>query len=689
MARDLVFEIGTEELPSKALYGAIEQLQVAVPKALEGTRLEYVAVRIWGSPRHLVVLVSGLSEQQADAVHTHKGPATRAAFDEQGNPTPAAIGFARGKGVDVSALTRVSDGNGEYVYATVEVKGVSADDVLPGLLAQLAENIEWPRSQRWGSGDARFSRPVRWLLALFGGEVVPVQFAGLTAGRLTYGHRLLSPGAIEVPDTADYPLALERGHVIADHEKRAKLLREGIATVAEQLSARAVVPDKTFAEVVNLVEYPTLAVGTFDESFLEVPREILENAMESHQRYFPVETVDGTLTNRFIVAHNGDPKLTDAIVRGHERVIRARLSDAAFFYREDLHQPLEAYVARLDTIVFQEKLGSLGDKVRRDERLAGRIASLLRASAEDTALAERAAHLAKADLVTSAVVEFTDLQGVMGGYYATASGEEPGVAQAIVDHYRPRFAGDALPGTVAGRIVAIADKLDSIAGIFAIGSAPTGSADPFALRRGAIGILQMLLDGTQLTLDELIGAALEGYVGVTEFDIESVGAAVKEFIVGRLQGMLRDRGSAYDTVDAVLAVAADDPADALARCDALTAFRASSDDMEDLSVAYTRAKNLAKADLGTAADRGIMGAEELALADALDRAEQLAADALTGRGYSALLEVYSGLRAPIDAFFEGVLVMDPDDAKRDNRLRLLNRFVALFGRFADFSLLAG
>jgi glycyl-tRNA synthetase beta chain len=542
MARDLVFEIGTEELPSKALYGAIEQLQVAVPRALEAARLEYDTVRIWGSPRHLVVLVSELAEQQADAVHTHKGPAARAAFDTDGNPTPAAIGFARGKGVDVASLTKVIDGNGEYVYATVEVKGVSAGEVLPQLLSRIAENIEWPKSQRWGSGDARFSRPVRWLLALFGGEVVPAEFAGLTAGRLTYGHRLLSPGAIEVPTSAEYHLALERGHVIADHDERAKLLREGISAAAEQLSAKAVVPEKTFAEVVNLVEYPTVAVGTFDEAFLEVPREILENAMESHQRYFPVESADGTLTNRFIVAHNGDPKLTEAIIRGHERVIRARLSDAAFFYREDLHKPLEAYVAQLDTIVFQEKLGSLGDKVRRVEKLSVAIAGLLGASAEVTAHAQRAAHLAKADLVTNAVVEFTDLQGVMGGYYAKASGEDSEVVTALVDHYRPRFAGDELPSTAAGCIVAIADKLDSIAGIFAIGMAPTGSADPYALRRGAIGVLQMQLGGTQLTLESLIGAALDGYAGVVPFDVEATGSAIKEFFVGRLQGILRDQG---------------------------------------------------------------------------------------------------------------------------------------------------
>jgi glycyl-tRNA synthetase beta chain len=689
MARDLVFEIGTEELPSKALYGAIQQLQVAVPKALETARLEYDTVQVWGSPRHLVVLVSELAESQADAVHSHKGPAAKAAFDADGNPTKAAEGFARGKGVDVSALSVVNDGNGEYVYATVEVKGVSAAEVLPELLARLAENIEWPKSQRWGSGDARFSRPVRSLLALFGADVVSVEFAGLTAGRVTYGHRLLNPAGIEVPAAGEYLTALERGFVVADHEERARLIREGIEAAAQQLDAQAVVPEKTFAEVVNLVEYPTVAVGTFDAEFLEVPREILENAMESHQRYFPVEAADGTLTNRFIVAHNGDPKLTETIVRGHERVIRARLSDAAFFYREDLHKPLEAYAEQLDAIVFQEKLGSLGDKVRRIERLAGRIAKLLDASPDETAFAVRAAQLAKADLVTSAVVEFTDLQGVMGGYYADASGEAPEVAKAIVDHYKPRFAGDELPSTLPGRVVAIADKLDTIAGIFAIQMAPTGSADPYALRRGSIGVLQMLLDGTELSLDELISAALGGYEGVTEFDVEATGAAIKEFIVGRLQTILRDRGNAYDTVDAILAVAADLPADASARCEALTTFRASSDDMEDLSVAYTRAKNLAQPELGVSADRSLMGAEELALADALENAESLAAQALDARAYSAVLEVYSGLRAPIDAFFDAVLVMDPDTAKRDNRLRLLNRFVALFGRFADFRLLAG
>lgn len=689
MSRDLAFEIGTEELPSTPLYGALEQLQARVPKALDDARLEYDEVTVTGSPRRILVYVGGLAEQQGDAIHTLKGPSAAAAFKSDGAPTPAAEGFARSKGVDVSALSVVDDGSGAYVYATVEERGAAALEVLPAVLARLAESIEWPKSQRWGEGDARFSRPVRWVLALFGGDVVPVTFAGLAAGRVTYGHRFLGGGAMEVPEASELALAHERGRVVADLRERSRLLREGIESAAAQLSGVAVVPEKTFAEVVNLVEWPTVSVGTFDEKFLEVPKEILEYAMESHQRYFPVETPDGGLINRFILAHNGDPALTAAIVRGHERVIRARLSDAAFFYREDLAHSLETYAERLDGIVFQEKLGSLGEKGRRMERLALAIAELIGAGSEQAAFAGRAAHLAKADLVTSAVVEFTELQGVMGGYYATASGEAPEVATAIEEHYQPRFAGDSLPSSAAARCVAIADKLDTIAGIFAIGMAPTGSADPFALRRSSIGILQMLLDGTHATLDALIEAALSGYPDTVVKDRSATGAQIKEFFLGRLEGMLRDRGNAYDTVDAVLAIAHDDPADALSRCEALTGFRALSDDMDDLSTAYTRAKNLSQPGLGVATDASLMGAEELALATALDKSEAVAGELAENRAYSSLLEVYAGLRGPIDRFFDEVLVMDEDVAKRENRLRLLNRFVALFGEFAEFSKLAG
>lgn len=687
--RDLVYEIGTEELPSGAVYSAIEQLQTAVPKALDDARLGYENVAVLASPRRIAVLVSQLSEQQSDSMTEAKGPSAQVAFDSEGNPTQAAIGFARGRGVDVSDLEVRDEQGGSYVYAKVHAVGVPTEEVLPELLSRVTENLDWAKSQRWGRGSARFPRPVRWLLCLFGTEVVPVRFAELEAGRTTRGHRFLKPEPVSVSAAWEYPQALEDAYVLVDHETRARVLREGIAREAGNLGLQPIVPDKTFAEVVNLVEWPTVAVGTFDVQFLEVPREMLAHAMGSHQRYFPLERADGTLDNRFVVAHNGAPGQTGAIVRGHERVIRARLADAAFFYREDLALTLEQWAAKLDSVVFQERLGTVADKVARVEHLCARLAEMFGAPSDEAAFAVRAAHLAKADLVTNCVVEFTDLQGTMGRYYALAAGEEPGVAVAIEEHYRPRFAGDEPPSTMAGTIVSIADKADTICGIFAAGLAPKGTSDPFALRRSAIGILQMALAGAPVKLDSMIGEALTQLARNAQFDSEATGAAVKEFFVGRLENILRDRGHAYDTVEAVLAVTADDPADALARCEALTAFRAASDAMEDLSVAYTRAKNLSQPDLGTTVDRTLMGPEETALADALDAGESTAGDLMAERAYSAVLQSLAGLRGPVDAFFEGVLVMDQDLALRENRLRLLNRFSALFGGFADFSRLSG
>lgn len=690
MSRDLVFEIGAEEIPSGPLYDAQTQLAEKAANALRDAGLEYADLRVYATPRRLALYVTDLAERQEDRTLRVKGPAAKAAFDADGNPTKAAEGFARSRGVDVASLQRAEENGGEYVFAVIEQVGRDATDVLPELLSKLAEGIYWPKSMRWGSGSVRFARPVRWLLALFGGDVVPVEFAGLTAGRVTFGNRFLAPEPLEVPSAGDYALALERGRVVADTAERARFIREGIEAAASARSARAVVPEKTFAEVVNLVESPTVAVGAFDADFLGVPREVLETAMESHQRYFPLEGQDGNLLPAFVVVHNGDPERTDAIVAGHQRVIRARLADAAFFYREDLAHPLESYVERLGGIVFQEKLGTLAEKVGRVEALTEALGLLVEAGPDDLGFARRAAHLAKADLVTHAVVEFPSLQGVMGRYYALASGEAPEVADAIVEHYKPRFAGDSLPASLAGMLVSAADKLDSIVGIFAIGQAPTGSADPYALRRGALGVLGMIVDGgLPLTLDAAITATIGGYGELPQLRPDEVGEQVKAFFVGRFEGLLRDRGHAYDTIAAILAVAADDPADAVRRADALTAVRAQERTIDDVSVAFTRARNLSKPELGTEADRSLMGAEELALADALDAAEGAVADAMADGDYDAVLGLLAALRAPIDAFFDKVLVMDPDERLRDNRLRLLNRFVAPFAAFADFSKLAG
>lgn len=689
-SRDLLFEIGVEEIPSAPLYSAITRLKSDAETALAEARLSYETLETFGAPRRLVLRVGGLAARQEDRTLRVKGPSASAAFDDAGNPTKAVEGFARSRGVSVESLVRENEGSGEYMFAVIDEPGRDAVDVLPELLASLISSLPWPKAQKWGSGPARFIRPVRTLVALFGDEVVPVEFAGLAAGRVTDGHRFLAPARhVEVSSAEGYEQAARAGRFVFDQEERATQIREGIERVEREHGVRAVVPEKTFAEVVNLVEWPSIAVGRFDEEYLEVPREVIETAMTKHQRYFPVEGADGALTNLFIVVHNGDPKREETIISGHERVIRARLSDATFFYREDLKVSMEEWVSRLDSITFQEKLGTSGAKVARNERLTAALAELAGADPGQSAEAQRAAHLAKADLVSHAVVEFPVLQGVMGRYYALAADETPGVATAILEHYQPRFAGDAVPSTVAGKLVSVADKLDTMVGIFGVGMAPTGSADPYALRRGALGIINIILEGLDITLDEAIAAALEGYAESHGFAVDEVGPAVKEFILGRLEGLLKDRGHAYDTVAAVLAVSGDDPADALRRAEALTsARREQAETFADLSTALSRARNLADPSLGVETDAEIMGVQEAELADALAAAEQSVAVSLAARDYPAVLGVLAGLRGPIDAFFDTVLVMDEDAALRANRLRLLNRFVSLFESFADFGKIA-
>lgn len=686
MSRTLLFEIGCEEIPSGALYGAIEQLRTDAVAALRAAGLGYEDVATYGAPRRLVLWVHGLAECQEDLSERVRGPSVKAAFDADGRPTRAAEGFARSRGVDVSALETAETGEGAYVYAVVEREGRAAADVLPELLERLAVDLDWPKSMRWGSGETRFSRPVRWLVALHGDEVVPVRFAGLEAGRTTWGHRFLTAGPLDIASAGEYAAAAREALVVFDHVDRARRIREGIDRAAQAAGGTAVVPEKTFAEVVNLVEWPSVVVGRFDDEFLAVPREVLETAMGSHQRYFPVEGTDGQLTNAFVVVHNGDPARDAEIAAGHERVIRARLADAAFFYREDLQRPLESLVERLSTIVFQERLGTLGAKVARVETLASALAGLAGVDPGVAAEALRAAHLCKADLVSHVVVEFPALQGAMGRYYALAAGEEAAVGDAILEHYRPRFAGDELPASRAGQLVSVADKLDTIVGIFGIGTPPTGSADPYALRRGALGILGIIMEGgLRVPLDGAIAAALAGYEGVIEdLDTEAVGGEVKAFFTARLEGVLRDRGYTFDTVDAVLAAAADDPADAAARCAALQSARDSDPEtFDDLATAFTRARNLAQADLGTGTDLSMMGPVEKALSDALDEAAARLGEFMPEAAYGQVVGVLAGLRGPVDTFFDEVLVMDDDAGLRTNRLRLLNRLVKTFASFAD------
>ena len=686
--RTLAFEIGTEEIPAFDLSNATKQLEKLVPETLDALRIPHGAVRIYSTPRRLISIVESVAEETEALVEEHKGPSIKIAFDAEGNPTKAAEGFARGKGVTVEELERREIDGVEDVYATKSIAARAVADLLPEALGGLIEGISWPKSCRWGTQTVLFSRPVRWLVALFGSEIVPVTYANLVAGNATRGHRFLAPGPHKVSAADDLIDVVVNACVVPSESLREEAIRKGVAAAEQETGYRAELPAKTLTEVINLTEYPTVLVGSFDEEFLRVPEEIIVDAMLMHQRYFPLYDEAGSLTNRFIVVSNGNPDCASTIIDGNERVVRARLADAKFFYEEDLKEPLESYVDRLDEVVFQETLGTMKAKTDRVVALADELASDARLAAQDAADAHRAAYLSKADLVSNAVVEFTSVQGIMGSYYAEASGETAQVARAIADHYRPRFAGDELPESVVGRIVATADKLDTICGLFAVGQGPTGSSDPFALRRAAIGIVNMLAAGLPVSLDRAIEASLDTYSAV-DFDRDAVSTEVSEFFVTRTKVMMRDRGLPADVIDAVLATGVTEPAEIIARIEALQSAREDMTDiMDDLATAYARANNLRDAALGNEVEQALMGEAERALAEALAAVRSKVDDALAANEYAVALRELAALRGPIDRFFEDVLIMDDDVALKNNRLRLLNRFVSVFARVADFGKMA-
>jgi glycyl-tRNA synthetase beta chain len=686
----LAFEIGVEEIPAFDLDSARKQLEKAVPEAFQAARIPFQQFEVFTSPRRIIVMGYGLPEATEALREEYRGPAAKIAFDADGNPTKAAIGFARGKGLTPDDLERRDEGGVEYVYATKEIPATPIISLLPGILSEFITMLKWPRSCRWAAYRDYFVRPVRWICAMLDDQVIPVTFAGAVSGNSTMGHRVLAPGE-HVVDTAEHLIDVVRSaYVVPSQAEREQIIREGVAAIEAETGCKAELPAKTLLEVVNLSEYPTPLRATFDEEFLQVPEEIIVDAMLMHQRYFPLYNAQGKLTNDFIIVSNGDPACNATIVDGNERVVRARLSDAKFFYEEDLKNPLESYVEKLDAVVFQELLGTVRAKAQRLAALAGHLAVDAELSEQDAADLKRAAYLCKADLVTNAVIEFTSVQGVMGSYYALASGETPQVAQAIGQHYQPRFAGDAAPDTVVGKLVAFADKLDTICGLFAVDQGPTGSSDPFALRRSAIGIVGMLEAGLPVSLDAAIDFSLDEFdrQGVT-FDRNAVRAAVVDFFVTRTKVILRDGGASADAVDAVLAAGVTEPAIIIKRTRALEEARAGMPEvMADLAIAYDRANNLRDESLGIEVDATLFQGEESELDSAIDAVSAAVPGLLVAGDYEAALKQLASLRGPIDAFFEAVMVMAADEALRSNRLRLLNKFVSAFSGVADFGKLA-
>ena len=681
MSKTLLLEIGTEEVPAHVMPGILSQLKENAAKTFEELRIEYKNIKTLGTPRRSALLVEGLAEQQADLSKENRGPAVNIAFDADGNPTKAAQGFARGQGVKPEELV-TKDG---YVYAMVHEKGGQTVDLLGGTLKGLVDGLNFPNNMHWADLDYKFIRPLRWLVALYGQDVIDFEVANVKSGRTSRGHRFLSEGDFEIANAEDYVEACRKASIIVDQNERCEMIRQQIAEVAAANGGQAEVNEDLLEEVLYLVEYPTALCGKFDEKYLALPAEAVITPMRDHQRYFPV-LKDGQLLPLFITIRNGGKEHLETVQHGNERVLRARLEDAQFFFDEDRKKTLEQHGEKLKTVVFQDGLGTIYDKALRLEALAGYIADAIGANEQDKKDAVRAAKLAKADLVTGMVTEFTELQGVMGREYALLDGETKAVAQAIDEHYMPRFAGDSQPASVAGRIVSLADKIDTIVGTFSRGLIPTGSQDPFALRRQALGIVNMLKEAQyHISLSQLVAKAMELLKIADAGQQAKLQNDVADFMKLRLKNVLADADIRYDVVEAVF-VTVDDIYGVFLRAQAVN--EAVKQDMEKTIQAFVRTGNIARKaeDVQAAVEAGLLAEQvEKDLCKAYEAAASKVEKEVAAQDYAGAIATLSQLAAPIDAFFDGVMVMDKDEKIKNNRLGLLKLVDNLICQVADFS----
>jgi glycyl-tRNA synthetase beta chain len=688
MGKELLFEIGTEEIPSGYIPPALEELKAAAGRLLQEQRLSLANLRTLATPRRLTLFVDGLAERQADARREVVGPPKTVAFDADGKPTRAAEGFARAQGVPVDRLEVRSLDRGEYLVAVQEEKGARTPEVLTTLLPRLLTLLSFPKFMRWGEGTFRFVRPIRWLLAIYDGKVIPFSVDGLQSDAKTYGHRFLSPRGVRVRSFQEYLDTLEERYVIANTDRRRALVRKLAIEAAAAVKGQPILDSDLLETVTNLVEFPTAVCGSFRPEYLELPREVIITPMQKHQRYFPVVDTTGRLLSHFVTVSNMRAKDMDLIRQGNERVLQARLNDAEFFYKEDRKHPLAERLPDLQHIIFQEKLGTVHDKVQRLRRLVGLVAE--RADPACRAVAERAAELCKADLVTSMVKEFPTLQGVMGGDYARLSGEPSEVCQAIVEHYLPRFAGDRLPESNASAVVGLADRLDSIVGCFGIGLVPTGSEDPYALRRAALGIVQTILHrGLRAPLAELVAEARAGFGPLLTQDAGKTQREVLEFLRSRTQAVLVERGLPVDVVEAALSAGSDDVRDAARRAEALAVMRREID-FGELSAAFRRVVGIVPRGFNRAVEVGrlVEGAERALYAQTTELKAEV--DRLVaGQDYLGALHQIAGLKPMVDMFFEEVLVVGPDEGLTQNRFALLKAVWDVFARIADFTKITG
>ena len=682
MAKDLLFEIGAEEIPAGFMPNILGQLKQLAETKLNDAHLPFESIATYGTPRRLALIVKGLADTSAEISERHKGPSASIAYDADGNPTKAAIGFARGKGLDVADLV-VEDG---YIYAETKTAGVPAKDIVTDMLPQLITGLNFPKSMHWGNLDAKFVRPVRWLVALLDEEVIPVEFATVKSGNVTRGHRFLGADEITIKNAASYVDTLKENFVMVDQDARRELISKQLHDIAASKNASIVWDDDLLEEINYLVEWPTALCGGFEESYLALPDAAIITPMKDHQRYFPLVDQDGKLLPMFLTVRNGSDHSIEVVQAGNERVLRARLDDAKFFFNEDRKKPLIDRQDGLTKIVFQEGLGNLADKTERLLKL-GRVFGEECGLHEDAAVVlERATELAKTDLTTGMVTEFTELQGVMGKEYALLDGESPEVAEAIFEQYLPRFSGDVLPQTEAGKVLSIIDKVDNIVATFSRGLIPTGSQDPYALRRQTIGILNILLGSEwNISLRPIFKASME-LLNVAADKQEELLNQVEEFFTLRLKNIFLDREVPHHVIDLLLSNNELSVADAEGLVNALLANRI--DENVELVQAYTRMYNLVKDVEYTGVNSDLLKEDaEKALFEAASKASEASLAAWEANDYAAVVAVPATLVPAINKFFEDVMVMDKDEAIKANRLQLVRLAYSVMAIIGDISAL--
>ncbi|MDK2803646.1 MAG: glycyl-tRNA synthetase beta chain [Peptostreptococcaceae bacterium] len=682
MNKKLLFEIGTEEIPARFIAKTKADMKGYLEKTLKELHIEYKSIELKCTPRRFVVIIDELAENQATVEEELKGPAKKIAFDENNNPSKALLGFLKGKDISPEEVYFKTVGKDEYAHIKLTKEGQAVKGLLKDIFEGMIKSTTFPKSMRWGGKNIRFVRPIRYFVCLMDEEVIDFEIEGIKTGNITKGHRFLGSSEIVINTPDEYEAKLKENFVILDDEQRKSLILEQCKVVADSLGGTLMMDEDLLEEVNYIVEYPTAFYGEFDESYLSLPKEAIITPMKEHQRYFPVLDADGKLLNKFITVRNGDSYAIDNVKRGNEKVLDARLSDALFFYHEDTKKPLEAYVERLDTIVFQQKLGTILDKTKRIQNLSAKIAKALALTLPNL---DRAAYLSKADLTTAMVFEFTELQGIMGRYYANLSNEPSEVAEAIYEHYLPRFAGDELPSTNEGIILALSDRLDSVAGFFAIGIQPTGSQDPYALRRQALGILNIMMEKKlDVRLFDLLDLALENF-DFEDMDKQSVKSDLMSFFELRLKNLFTDMGIRYDVVDAIINIEDSNPFDLLIRAKDLDAWVKNNSVTEALQT-FSRISNISKEAIAGKVDEALFAHDsEAKLNTAYNSIKAEVEAMLARREYVKALELLISIKDSVDEFFDSVMIMDENIDIRANRLAMLSNIRTTMESVADLS----